>query len=175
MSEQPPTFEERRYGHDLLREDAHRAHDKNTEFHTYVNKEAILASSLTLRTLVIINGGAAISVLTFLGGVASKEKIDFDRVGVVASTLKWFAFGVALAVAGMSLSYLTHFAMTGIASTQVKSWDHPFVVDGPKTGRWRVANQFLHVGAILAAIGSLALFLTGMFAASDAVAHLLVK
>src|SRR3982074_2857664 len=102
MSEQPPTFEERKYGNDLLREDAHRAHDQNTEFHTYVNKEAVGAANLTLRTLVLINGGAAIAVLTFLGGVASKDKIDFLKVGVVAGTIRWFAFGVALAVAGMA-------------------------------------------------------------------------
>jgi hypothetical protein len=94
--------------------------------------------------LVLINGGAAIAILTFLGGVASKERIDFVKVGVVADTLKWFAFGVALAVLGMAFAYLTNFAM-------------------------------FHIVAICAAIISLGLFVGGMFAASDAITHLLSK
>ena len=109
----------------------------------------------------------------FLGGVASKEQIDFTKVGVVAGNIKWFAVGVALAVFGMALAYLTHYAMAGIAASQIKIWDHPYVSDGPKTKRWRRLNRTFHICAILVAIGSLALFLYGMIATSDAVTHLL--
>jgi hypothetical protein len=161
--------------HGLNREDAHRAHDQIEEFHSYVNKAAIETANLSLRTLVVINGGAAIAVLTFLGGVASKEKIDFAKVGVVAGTLKWFAWGVALAVFAMALSYLTSFAMAGIASSRTRNWAHPYVSDGPMTKRWRRLNLAFHICAMLAAFGSLALFLAGMFAASDAITHLLNK
>jgi hypothetical protein len=59
--------------------------------------------------LIVINGGAAIAILTFLGGVASKEKIDFTKVGAVADTIRYFATGVALALVGMVLSYFTNF------------------------------------------------------------------
>jgi hypothetical protein len=38
-------------------------------------------ANLTLRTFVVINGGAAIAILTFLSGVAAKEKIDLRRSG----------------------------------------------------------------------------------------------
>jgi hypothetical protein len=169
------TFEERKYGHDLVREDAHRAHDQNTEFHTYVNKGTTETANLTLRTLIVINGGAAIAVLTFLGGVASKDKIDFIKVGAVANTLRWFAFGVALAVLGMALSYLTNYAIASIASSMIKTWQHPYVIDGSKTKKWRRLNKVFHISAIAVAIGALALFLVGMFAASDAITHLLVK
>ncbi len=94
-------------------------------------------ANLTLRTLVVVDGGAAIAVLAFLGGVAAKEKVDFAQVGLVAGTIKWFAFGVALAVFGIALSYLTNLATVEIASSQINSWDHPHVADGPKTKFWR--------------------------------------
>jgi hypothetical protein len=84
MSE--PQTEQAKWAHGLNREDAHRAHDKNEEFHSHTNKAAIETANLSLRTSVVINGGAAIAILTFLGGVASKEKIDFAKVGVVAGT-----------------------------------------------------------------------------------------
>jgi hypothetical protein len=57
-------------------------------------------------------------VLTFLGGLAAKEKTGYAQVGVVAGSIKWFAFGVALAVFGIALAYLTNFASAGIASSQ---------------------------------------------------------
>jgi hypothetical protein len=170
-----PQTEEAKWAHGLNREDAHRAHDNAEEFHSYTNRAAIETANLSLRTLVVINGGAAIAVLTFLGGVASKEKIDFAKVGVVAGTLKWFAFGVALAVLAMALSYLTNFAMAAIASSMARKWEHPYVSDGPKTKRWRRINLAFHICAMLTAFGSLALFLAGMFAASDAITLLLNK
>src|ERR1700688_2917097 len=130
MTEQGSPFEEKRWAldvqneerkwlHGLKREDAKRAHDANRDFHSDVNKEAVGTANLTLRTLVLINGGAAIAVLTFLGGVAAKDKVDFAQVGLVAGTIKWFAFGVALAVFGMALSYLTHFATASISASMV--------------------------------------------------------
>jgi hypothetical protein len=182
----PPPFEERKWAtdlqiderkwlHELRRDDAKRAHDANRDFHTYVNKSTIDTSSLTLRTLVIINGGAAIAVLTFLGGIASKDKVDFGQVGLVAGTIKWFAFGVALSVFGMALAYLTNYAIAGVANSLLNNWEHPYLSDGPKTKLWRRANRIFHVAAIFASIGSLVLFLIGMFTASNAITHMLSK
>jgi hypothetical protein len=173
MSEPQPEHAKWVYG--INREDAHRAHDNTKEFHSETNKAAIDGANLSLRTLVIINGGAAIAILTFLGGVASKEKIDFVRVGMVADTLKWFASGVALAVLAMALAYLTHYSMAGVTASQLKIWEHPYVSDSSKSARWRRINLVFHVLAMLIAFGSLGLFVVGMFSASDAVTHLLNK
>jgi hypothetical protein len=176
MTEQPgPPFEERKYGHDLLREDAHRAHDNSDAFHTYTNQAAIESSNIALKTLIVINGGAAIAVLTFLGGVASKDKIDFATVAAVAYTIRYFAFGVASAMAAMAFSYLTHYFMTGIEGSRVKNYTHPFIVDGPGTPRMRLLNRTFHIAAVAAAFLSLLLFMIGMYAASDKIAHMLVK
>lgn len=112
-------------------------------------------------------------MLTFLGGLAAKEKTGYAQVGVVAGSIKWFAFGVALAVFGIALAYLTNFASAGIASSQANNWEHPYVTDGPKSKYWRRANRSFHVAAIFVAIGSLAMFMVGMFSTSDAITHLL--
>src|SRR5260370_23096780 len=127
MTEQGPPFEERKYGHDLLREDAHGAHDNSDAFHTYVNQAAIESSNIALKTLIVINGGAAIAVLTFLGGVASKDKIDFASVAPVAMTIRYFAIGVALTLAAMAFSYLTNYFMVGIEMSRIKTYTHPYL------------------------------------------------
>jgi hypothetical protein len=170
-----PPFEERKYGYDLLREDAHRAHDNSVAFHTYTNQAAVESSNIALKTLIVINGGAAIAVLTFLGGVASKEKIEFATVAPVAYTIRYFAWGVALTMAGMAFSYLTHYFMAGVEGSRVKTYTHPYIVDGPGTPRMRLLNGFFHIAAVVAAFSSLVLFVVGMYAASNKIAHMLVK
>lgn len=102
-------IERRKWELERTRNEAERAHDKSNAFHTYVNEATIEASNLALRTLVLINGGAAVAILAFLGAVASKDKVDFDQVGRVAGTLRFYAIGVACAVAAMAFAYLANF------------------------------------------------------------------
>ena len=126
MTEQGPSFEARTRVHDLLREEARRAHDNSTAFHTYVNQATMESANIALKTLIVINGGAAIAVLTFLGGVASKDKIDFASVAPVAMTIQYFAIGVALTLAAMAFSYLTNYLMVGIENSRLKTYTHPY-------------------------------------------------
>jgi hypothetical protein len=162
-----------RWAYEINRENAHRQHDSNRELFHYVNKATLECANLALKTLVLINGGAAIAVLTFLGGVSAKQTIDFSKVGVVAATIKWFAFGVALAVAGMALSYLTSYTMAGAITNMKAIYERPFLVEGPKFKVWRRWNIGFHIVGLFVAIASLVFFLIGMFSASDAVKHLL--
>jgi hypothetical protein len=175
MTEQGPSFEERKWFHEMRREEAHRAFDNSNAFHTYTNKATIESANLALRTLIVINGGAAIAVLTFLGGVASKEKIDFEKVGNVAHTLRYFAVGVALALAGMAFSYLTNYFMASIESSKTRTYDPPFIADSPKTDLMKKVNGVFHAAAFLSALVSLVLFVAGMYIASDKITNLLVK
>ena len=57
-----PQPEDAKWVHGLNREDALRAHDKSEEFHSYVNKAAIETGNLSLRTLVIVNGGTSYTI-----------------------------------------------------------------------------------------------------------------
>jgi hypothetical protein len=164
-----------RWRHEINREDAHRQHDSNRELFHYVNKASLDGANLALRTLVIINGGAAIAILTFLGGISAKQTVDFLKVGLVAATIKWFALGVALAVIAMALSYLTSYTMAGAINSMKATFDHPYLVEGPKFRTWRYWNIGFHITAVLFAVASLVFFLIGMFDASDAVKHLLAK
>ena len=122
-----PLSEEDKWRHELLREDAQRAHDKADDFHGYTDKAAIESAQLALRMLMLINGGAAVALLAFA------EKMEAAYRGAIADTLVWFASGVALAVAGIALAYFTNYFMAGRYSSMTRQWQHPFVTDGPKT------------------------------------------
>jgi hypothetical protein len=58
-SQQIPPFEYRKWLYDMKREDAHRAHDRLAEFYNSINEQSIKSAELTLRTCILINGGAA--------------------------------------------------------------------------------------------------------------------
>ena len=171
MTEQPQhspqeAIENQKWVFDRNREFAQREHDKLDSFHTYTNEAAIKSSELALRMALIINGGAAVSLLTFIGSLPKEQK------RLLADTLVWFASGVALAVAAIGLAYFTHFFMAGIASSRVKTWQHPFIVDGPTTKRNRRINLGFHIAAVVVGLASLVVFVMGMMQVRDALARL---
>ena len=57
---QSPPFDCQKWVHDMKREDAHRAHDNLTQFYNSINEQSIKSAELTLRTCILINGGAAV-------------------------------------------------------------------------------------------------------------------
>jgi hypothetical protein len=54
-------------------EEAHRAHDAVTAHYVAVNEGAIKTGDLILRNCLLINGGAAIAILAFMGNVLTKD------------------------------------------------------------------------------------------------------
>ena len=115
----PPDVETAKWFEEIKRQDAHRAHDNAHEFYTYVNQATIKTGELTLRMALLINGGAAVSLLTFVGNM------PVGRKHAVADTLVWFAAGVALAVAGIGFAYFTSYFMGGHVVSQKRIWSIP--------------------------------------------------
>jgi hypothetical protein len=159
--------EQQRWIFELQQEHARREHDRSDDFHKYVNEAAIRTADAALRNLMLVNGGAAVALLTFIGALSKEQK------PVIANTLAWFASGVALAVAGMALAYFTNFFMAGIGSSMTKKWERPFLVDGPKTHLYRKLNLGFHIAAVVVAILSLIAFVVGIVKVRNGLANLI--
>lgn len=106
--------------------DAERAHDKNTEFFHNVNKAAIETSYVALRTAVLINGGAAVAVLAFLGSLASGNRVQISQLSQMASSLKLFAWGVASAAFAMVTAYLTNYFIASRVVSREPTFSFPY-------------------------------------------------
>jgi hypothetical protein len=157
----PPTneqIEHTKWLEELNRQDAHRAHDKLEDFHTYVNKGAVQTGQSALRMSMLINGGAAVSLLTFIGTLPKEQK------HLIADSLVWFASGVALAVAAIAASYFADLFMAAIASSQIRTFQHPYVQPGPNTKRLRCLNTLFHILAVVLGLVSLGTFVYGLIA-----------
>jgi hypothetical protein len=173
VSDQPPNFEHQKWEHELKLRAAERAHDDATKFSLGTNAAAIDNANLALRTAVLINGGAAVSVLAFIGGLTSQGKLTFGpQLIQIATTLIWFALGVAAATLAMGLSYFTNYCIAVQSFCQQRQYEHPYLVETGTSRRWKRAAITFQLLAIGLAFGSLFLFIYGMLEVKNAIAHL---
>jgi hypothetical protein len=165
-------FEEFKWKHERQERAAERAHDLNDAHATQINEATIQAGQLTLRMSMLVNGGAAVAVLAFLGSLASKDRFDITQLNQIASPIIWFAIGVAASVSGLALAYLTNYCHVTYANSLDKAWEHPYLIPSRSSKFWDHAGSVFHVLALLAAIASIALFIYGMVEVRDALLSL---
>ena len=136
-----------------------------------VTEAAIENANLAMRTAVLINGGAAISVLAFAGALASQGK--FAVLTQVASSLLWFALGAVAATIAMMFAYATNYCIAERSWSFDRRPEHPYIFPTERWWAWhRAANAF----QLLAALGGLAsvgLFVYGIIAVKRAIRHLI--
>jgi hypothetical protein len=155
--------------YDINQRAAERAHDQNAEFVKDVNLAVIKNADSAVKALILINGGAAISVLTFVGALATKDRISTSDLSIIAASLLWFALGLVTTALTACFAYLTNYAAVGSAAAMQKTWEHPFIVSTPTSRRWRYAALVFHAVALACAIGSLVLFVKGMLDVKTAI------
>jgi hypothetical protein len=90
-------------------EQARRAHDSLDEFSLSTNDSTIKSADAVLRNCLLINGGAAVAILAFVGAVISKGAESHKIIGDIAGGLTYFAWGVIASVVALGLSYIVHF------------------------------------------------------------------
>jgi hypothetical protein len=152
----PTPLEIRKWLHERNRQAADRAHDKSRERFNHVNEAAIKGANLALLMVLLINGGAAIALLTFIRDLPANQK------GAVAGTLVWFTWGVATAMLALAFAYFTNYAMAQAEGSKTWQDEPPYVVDGTATASWYWLNGVFHIAAVIFGLGSLILFILGM-------------
>jgi hypothetical protein len=156
-------FDQQKWAYEQNRALAERAHDNNQDFFNRINEATVNAGNLALRMALLINGGAAVALLSFVNGLDRAQKV------AVADSLVWFAWGVFAAAIGIGLAYFTNFCMVGIASSRINKYEPPYVEDGPSTPKWQQWNRHFHVTAVFFATASLMFFVTGMLCVQSAI------
>jgi hypothetical protein len=93
VTDQKPDEPDWRYR--MAREDAQRQHDRIDSFFDKLNDATLKSSDAALRACLLVNGGVAVSVLAFIGGLLSKGLIEDPRqLKPIADSLVPFAWGV---------------------------------------------------------------------------------
>jgi hypothetical protein len=141
---------------------AERAHDTEREFGDKNNEAAINAANAAIRVALLINGGAAVSVLAFIGGLVSQKLVPVSELGKIASGLMWFTSGVALAGGAAGLAYFTNYFIAGCSTTRERMWEPPYVKDTQSSKVLRWLALCFQLSAILCGLMSLGTFIVGM-------------
>src|SRR5882672_6918156 len=84
-------YDHQKWSHEMMRRDGERAHDYAREQGKEAADATREAGQVALRTLVLVNGGAAVSVLAFIGGLTGQGRIQAAQLNDVAGILLWFA------------------------------------------------------------------------------------
>jgi hypothetical protein len=152
-----------------LRREAERMHDATNERAHRSSEGAVAMAQLALRTSVLINGGAAIAMLAFIGGLVGKEPTTIAKLKDVATSLVWFASGVACGTAGMAFSYFTNYCSGSLSNSMQRTWEHPYVVDDPTSKGWRRATNAFQAASVICGLAALVLFIIGMVDVRNAI------
>jgi hypothetical protein len=145
---------------------AERQHDRITEIGNKVEEAAINGGNLALRMVLLINGGAAVALLSFMGGLPK------DQRQAVASALAWFAWGVVAAASALGLAYFTNFCVAGLHRSMTYWYEPPYVRNGPHTALWRSLSFAFLIMAVLAGVGALVFFVVGVLRVKSAFINL---
>lgn len=107
-------------------------------------------ATLTISSLILINGGAAVALATFVANQKGIVPISTEDLG---RAIEAFGYGVLYAVASAAVGYLSQYAFMWIESTGRRGW------------KWCAVEVILRVLAFGAAIYSGWQFLDGTRAA----------
>ena len=127
---------------------------ENNEFLS-INQMAMESANAFLKHLAILNGGAAVAVLSFLAAIS--DTASARVVSEVAIALKWFAFGAVLAVSDLGLAYLTNYMLLGSLNARGQ----------PKENFYNFLKRGFHILAVMFSVFSIGLFLMGVWAVSN--------
>lgn len=150
-----------------------RAHDRLDAFTDAANAGAMAMGPAALKTSILINGGAALAILTFISAIIGETEVNPDNISSAANSLIWFAIGVAVGAAGLGLAYLTTYCQAAESTSVNRIADPPFEAPTSSTGRWRIAAGTFQVSAVVCGIASILAFVVGMIAVRGAIVQLL--
>ncbi len=119
--------------------------EESNEFFHRSNAAAIESASLALKTLIALNGGAILSLLTFIGSNPDKHRH-------IASALMYFASGIIAAAISVLSAYPANY----------------FTTEAIKDGKFLIHRAIALGGAVLCAILSLGLFSYGVYNVASA-------
>ncbi|WP_152610530.1 hypothetical protein [Leisingera sp. ANG-DT] len=158
--------------YDLNTEHAKRAHDVNRQTSADFGRAAIESANVAIRAFILVNGGAVVALLAFIGAIESSDAGSSASVGELVRPLLAFALGVGFSVVTATLAYLVNMLDHDITNSVKLTWEHPYVVDDGSASRLRWWRNRLHVVAILVAVASLAAFFCGIFSVASAISSL---
>jgi hypothetical protein len=159
-------------GYDRKLRAAERAHDLVDDLGKGLRDASTKDAQEAIKLLLLINSGAAVAILAFIGSLASRSGVTLANLRAVINSLYWFMEGIVIAAVVAAFAYVANISYSGHLFTMDKIWEHPYIRDNSKSQRLHRLARFLNwAGFVLAWIGLL-LFIRGVYVVARAVEEL---
>jgi hypothetical protein len=153
---------------------AERAYDELATLRRHVEEATIQSGAAAIRSALLVNGGAVVVILGFLGAVSANAKLDdLSRVAEVTSTLQWFGWGTVCAMFALVFVYLTNSCHATIAALYDTNYKHPYIHENEKTRSRRRCGIAFNASAFIFGLSSLVFFIYGIYDVQYSVTRLL--
>ena len=150
------------------RDIAQRYHDRNDSEFRFHNQCTVEIGQTAVRSVFLINGGAAVAVLAFLSGLVGSEQL-VDLQGV-SKALWWFALGVALAALSSCSAYFANFCNASRVGHRTQRYEYPYVEETEESEQFGKRSTFFTGVSILLVACSVLCFFRGIWLLSDVLA-----
>jgi hypothetical protein len=150
---------------------AEKAHENQIEFARAANLAAVSTGTETVKAILLINGGACVAVLAFIGSLVSRGQGVTDLAG----SLVWFAAGAVFAVMSAAFGYLTNLSYFSESNARTRHFDEPYVRDTNASRRHHVAGCITRWVTIGCSIAGILAFVGGVFVANCAFKNLRIE
>jgi hypothetical protein len=157
------TFEERKWREDVAREDRRRAQDRMHEDRHKITDAAMQSGQVTIKTAAVMNGGAAVVVLGFVGGLIGQGRVELSQINTIAGSLMWFVYGVAAAVCSLGSAYIVNYCRRWQIDTLKETDAPPYFVPTTASARWKWITRAFQLIALVVGVLSLVFFVVGMW------------
>lgn len=153
-------------------EHALRAHDLNRNVNAEMRRAAVDSANVTIRSLILVNGGAVVALLAFVGALESGDINNAIKIEALVAPIRWFAFGVGFSAVTAALAYLVNMLDSDITDSVELIWKYPYVVS-KKQAKWLGWLRLgAHISALALAIAALVAFFLGIISVTEAISHL---
>lgn len=153
---------------------AERAHDEGMKLRHKLMEGAMRDAQAAIRIVLVINGSAAIAVLTFLGNFAVKN--DFPRspqLSRVISNSQWFVWGVACSAAAAVFAYAANSFYAARLCKIERTYEPPYIQPTKASKYYECLAEICHISGIIFAIVGVGLSVYGLYKLRSAVGHLI--
>lgn len=144
-----------------------KAHESEERFWYQANQAAIDSGAAAIKTFFLLNGGAAIALLAFIGALTAPGRLTDGDFLKVANALVWFTVGVGASAGSAGAAYLTNYFTAAASSSRTRKWDWPYL-EKPKS-RWVFLRGLCLTVAVAFGFGALGAFGVGMWEVKGAV------
>jgi len=156
---------------ELNREMALRAHADHLAIYVDSRKAAIDSANAAIRAMILVNGGAVLALLAFLGALEDSNEGSV-KIAALVDPIGWFAWGVGFAVVTAALAYVVNMLDAYIVASIEGQWEHPYRREG-RLAKWlKPIRAIAHISALGLAAAALYSFSQGVSSVSTAITGL---